>query len=380
MPSSPSSSSDILSNLIRRETLRLGLLIVVAVAAFLLTRAVAESNREMHLATAAEWYRRGQEAFADGRLDEAVDAFRRASIRKRDDKEYALALGRSLARNGQDAAASRTLLALRQTAPEDADINLELARIAAVRPDIATAVRYYYNALYAPWTTPDEPRAIRFELIDFLLANGQDGLAQSELLAVTTDLPEDPSLSIRVGHLFLNVGNAARALDQYTRALRLDPESEDAQAGAGIASFELGEYIDARRYFRQLPDGRNDLGERPEIANLVISGDPLAPRLGAAERRRRLQAGVSYAQQRLDACIEQIGGDPSPGHAALQEELTAFVTRLRPAVGGDADTLEAGLDLVARIVGEATAACGGSSTPMDEALQRIARRYGAPAA
>jgi tetratricopeptide (TPR) repeat protein len=353
---------------------------VVAIAAFAFTRAVAESNRRMHLASAAEWYRRGLEAQAAGELDQAVSAFRRASIRKRDDQAYALALGRALARNGEDAAATRTLLAMRERTPEDPDINMELARLAAARQDVATAVRYYSNALYAPWTTPEEPRAVRFELIDFLLDQGEVSRAQSELLAATTDLPEDAAEYVHVGSLFMEAGNPRRALDQFARALRLETRHEDALAGAGIAAFELGDYVVARRYFGALPEGRDDLGQRPEIAGLVISSDPLAPRLGAAERRRRLASGLEYARQRLDACVARIGGEPSLPHAALQLEADAFESRLRPAAVRDADTLEAGIDLVYRMITAVDSACGGGGTPRDEALRLIGRRHGAPIA
>ena len=47
------------SALIHREIFQLAALVVIAVAAFLVTRAVAASNRDMSLRDAAEWFRRG---------------------------------------------------------------------------------------------------------------------------------------------------------------------------------------------------------------------------------------------------------------------------------------------------------------------------------
>src|SRR6266700_3057139 len=77
---------------IHHEIFQLGALILVAVAAFLVTRAVAASNRDMRARDAAEWFRRGQQAMQSGALDTAVEALRRATVRNREDRNYALAL------------------------------------------------------------------------------------------------------------------------------------------------------------------------------------------------------------------------------------------------------------------------------------------------
>ena len=131
---------------IHREILQLSVLFLIAVVTFFLTRALAANNRDMSLRDAAEWFRRGQGAIAAGKLDEAIDAFRRAAVRNRTDKTYVLALARALALNHAGEAARAALLTLRDSAPEDADVNLELARLAAERQDVTEALRFYHNA------------------------------------------------------------------------------------------------------------------------------------------------------------------------------------------------------------------------------------------
>ena len=42
-------------------------------------------------------------------------------------------------------------MTLRESEPEDREINLQLARLAASRQDVTEALRFYHNALYAPW-------------------------------------------------------------------------------------------------------------------------------------------------------------------------------------------------------------------------------------
>ncbi len=126
-------------------------MIAIAIAAFFATRAVATSNRETGLRDAVEWYRRGQLARAGGHLDEAVDDFRRATVRNRANAGYVLSLARALALKRDLEGARAALLSLRDTAPEDPEVNLELARLAADGSDVDAATRFYHNALYAPW-------------------------------------------------------------------------------------------------------------------------------------------------------------------------------------------------------------------------------------
>ena len=54
--------------LIHREIYQIGALIALAILAFVLTRAIAMSNRDMTLRDAAEWFRRGQQAMQAGML------------------------------------------------------------------------------------------------------------------------------------------------------------------------------------------------------------------------------------------------------------------------------------------------------------------------
>ena len=137
--------------LVHREIFQLCALIALAVAAFLVTRAIAISNREMTVRDAAEWFRRGQQAMQSGDVDEAIDSLRRATVRDRDDKRYVLALAQALALKKDHDGARSVLMTLRESEPEDREVNLQLARLAAARQDVTEALRFYHNALYAPW-------------------------------------------------------------------------------------------------------------------------------------------------------------------------------------------------------------------------------------
>lgn len=241
-------SADEQSALIHREIFQLGALIVIAVAAFFLTRAVAASNREMSLRDAAEWFRRGQQAIQRGHIDEAIESLRRAAIRDRGDKEYVLALARALALKHDDDGARSVLLTLRDSEPDDRDINLQLARLET----------------------------------------------------------------------------------QLT----------------------------------------------PKLVALVLSRDPLAIRIGPAERRRRLTTDVAYVYERLHSCVEKGAGNKDL--AALESEVKSFQAALTPRQTVDQDTVEAGVDLIDRVERGTATGCGPATT-LDQSLALIGRRHAAEA-
>jgi Flp pilus assembly protein TadD len=367
------------SALIHRETLQLGALIVLAIASFMLTRAVAASNREMSIHDAGEWFRRGRQAMDAGRVDEAIDDLRRATVRDRQDKRYVLALAQALALQRDDDGARSVLLTLRESEPEDPEINLQLGRLAAARQDVTEALRFYHNALYAPWPAEqaDARRRVRLELIRFLLTNGQGGRALSELLAVSTDLPDDSALRLEVAQLFARAGDNSHALEQFQRILRSTPQDGEALAGAGQAAFRLGDYPAAVRYLRSAPADDAAVRDMLNVVDLVVSNDPLATRIGSAERRRRLLADFSYAQQRLGKCVEQPSGSaPLDQALALLEEARTFENQVTATAILEQDTIEMGVDLVDRIEAEIGRHCG-PLAPLDQALALIGRRHAA---
>jgi len=362
--------------LIHREVLQLIILMLVAVAGFFVTRAVAANNRAMSLRDAAAWYTRGQQALQAGRVDAAIQAFRRATLRNRYNKEYVLALARALAANHDDDSARSVLLALRESAPENVDINLELARLAAHRQDVTEALRFYRNALYAPWAPElqDTRRSVRLELIRFLLTHDQSDRALSELLAVASDLPDDLAAHVQVGQLFAGAGDYAHSLDQFRRALHLDGGNAQALTGAGESAFHLGQYAVALAYFRRAPDTFDDVAASREVAERVLADDPLANRIGATERRRRLTSDLAYARERLAACTPGASGQTPDDRVALAGEGEDLATRLEQTTVLDLDTIEAGADVVARMTRYVAQTCG-SPTPRDRALILIGRQH-----
>jgi tetratricopeptide (TPR) repeat protein len=363
------------SRIVQHEIVQLVLLGLAATTAFFLTSAIASSNRDMNLRDGEEWYRRGVDQLQQQELNAAIDSFRRAAARNRVETRYQFALADALARAHQYDVARGVLITLRESAPDNAEITLRLARLAAERQDVTEALRFYHSALYAPWTAEQAAarQGVRLELIDFLLDHEQTDRALSELLALTADLPDTAAAHIQAGKLFARGGDNRRALEQFQRALRLEPLDPDALAAAGQAAFESGEYLLARRYLRAIPNLTGSLQSTRDIVELVVSRDPLANGLRTGERTRRAREGLAYALKRLNDCATQHADKtPSSEELSLRQEGQALEKRLeRP---GGADLVEDGVDVAGRIERSVMERC--QAEPMDRALALVAQAHG----
>jgi tetratricopeptide (TPR) repeat protein len=355
------------------------LLIGIAVVAFLGTRAVAHSNEALRRRQAAAWFSAAQRASRDGHVETAVDGFRRAVSKDPDNKQYRLALAAALMASGLDSEAGRVLLALREAEPEDPETNLQLARVEARGPNTDAARRYYQNALAGLWRPEqaEERRRVRVELIEFLLAHEERARALSELLLVAANLPPDAPLQTHTGRMFLATGNPRLALDHLVQAVRLDPDDADALAGAGEAAFEIGDYRRALGYLDAASQQGAAVAELREVARLVVNVDPLAPRLRASERRRRLGVALQHVLPRLEMCFHDPSMRANAAMEHLRSEVRAFQSALDlPRRREPRDLVDDGVDLVYRVERAMEQSCGMPAAPLDRALLLIGRRHG----
>jgi tetratricopeptide (TPR) repeat protein len=365
-----------LSRFVHRELILIVVLAGAAGAGFLATRAAAAADHRLRQRQASAWFDAGRGHLAAGRLDDALGDLRRAVARDRDNRRYRLALASALVASGRDEEARGLLLALRDAQPEEPETNLQLARLEGRAGNGEGARRYYEGALAALWR-PEQAarrRTIRLELIDALLTRQQHARALAELLVLASNVPDTPRIQTDVARRFLLAGDPGRAQAHFLRVLRVQSGNRDALAGAGEASFALADYSSARRYLTAVPEPDARLADMRDVARLVLAGDPLAPRLPAAERRRRLRAAVDQATVRLEQCL---GGaaETSGELESLQPRATqmrALLVRRNPP----RDVVDDGVDLVHRIEAVAARHCAAPASSFDRALLLIGRRHG----
>src|SRR5271170_4630600 len=258
-------------------------------------------------------YAQGVAAAEAGHYNDAIDFFRAALTCDPANSHYQLSLARAL-RDSDDPRrldeAESYLIALWQRAPQDAAVNLALARVAAHRGSIEDATRYYHNAMYGVWTSEaDANRSkARIELIQFLLKEGAPDEAESELMALTTALPPAADAHLQAAQLFAQARDYGGELAQYEEVLRFEPANSAALAGAGQATYRVGNYANARRYLEEAVNADpQDEHSRQLLATteLILRDDPFLGHISDAERDRRIAAAFAQAEKRLDECAQQ---------------------------------------------------------------------------
>jgi hypothetical protein len=217
---------------------------------------------------------------------------------------------------------------------------------------------------------------LRIEFVQYLLQNREQGRALSELLILIGNIPDEVAAHNQIGEFLILAGDTPRALAQFRKSLRLQPENATSLAGAAMASFLTADYRGAQRYFRQLPPAiaiTPALAEARTVTDLVFRSDPLAPGLPMSERRMRLDAALAAALQRLTTCAT----------ASSVSNTESIMTTLANEARAERDALahirdrqgiERGFDLADRFVAAQAEHCG-PATPREHAVSIIARRH-----
>jgi tetratricopeptide (TPR) repeat protein len=334
-------------------------------------------------------YELGMGEATAARYDDAIAAFRAALTCDPANSQYQLSLARAL-RDSNDPRrldeAESYLLALWQRAPQDAAVNLALARVAAHRGSIEDATRYYHNAMYGVWASDSDGNRnkARIELIHFLLARNARAPADSELIALSAALPRDPAAHLQAAQLFVEAQDFSAALAQYEEVLRIDPGHSGALAGAGETAYRSGNYIIAERYLRRAVNANpDDANSRQLLAStdLVLGANPFHSHISDAERNRRITAAFSQAEERLTRCAAQLHVDLKITALAPASALAALQGRwllAKPDLGllrspAETDLPDAIMDVVFQIEQQTAATCG-PPEGLDLALLLISKK------
>jgi len=357
-------------------------LALFAIGVFVFTKSVATKEQQMDARIAAIWYKDGQRQFNSGQVDKAIDSFRRARTRSLGDRVYTLALANALAAGGHDAEAQQSLLRLRESDPEDAEINSQLGRLAAKRGQVQDAVHYYKNALYGRWAGPqvDERKLhLRMELIRLLLRQQERNSALSELLLLEADLSQSAADHVETARLFLQAGDAQHALSSYDEAIGLDKNNVAAFTEAGETLFRLRDYLRAERYLEaalELNPGAEKIRHLLFLAKMVVSGDPLESHISKQEGWERLLRAFKHASHRLNDCLRQTTDSQKRTQlGALKQQALALESELRSRRAPDSELTKSGVDLIYAIEKE-TSGVGETSDGFDQALLLIGQKHG----
>ena len=370
---------------LERETLVLfsiGLLVVFfVVTGFTVKRYHAEQE-----ALGGRWYQRGQAALQANRPEEAAEDFHTALIYSRDNAVYEMRLAEALVKANHLAEAKVYLQSLLERRPGSGQVNLEMAHMSAKSHNIPEAIRYYHTAVFGAWEiNPGAHRLqVRLELCKFLLEQHDGNEAESEIIALQTELPADANLHAEVGHMFMQVEDYRRALEEFQLALKLNPKQPGAWAGAGEAAYQMSDYAQARRYLQkavEVAPKNLQAAQKLEISRLVLEHDPFQRRLSQEERNRRTIAAFQQALSRLKQCAQNRGVNlQAQQMAGPFADVDSNVKMIRPKVNKsnlrrDPNLITNVMDLVMQMEETAQQACGTLPAP-DQALLMISHTRG----
>ena len=372
---------------LRQDTILVLCLPVIGVL-FAITGFAVKMHNAKWQAISAQWSTKGNKDLQAGRPQLAVDDFRTALLYSEENSLLQLQLARALIAANRSGQARDYLLKLWEDNPADGAVNLELGRIALRDGSMAQALRYYHSAIDGVWLDGADAhrRPIRKELCEALLDRGYRTEALAELVALSSETPDNANLRAEVGSLFMRAQDDDVALKQFQQALRLDPRLKAAWQGAGEAAFQLGDYRTARRYLVHAlyQDSQNhQIAQMLNVANFVLEVDPFYPRLSLAQRRRRVIRVYQQALGRLKACAssQDESLDVSKAVTPLQ---TTHAQALKLNTEATESSLRRNPDLEDSLMNQAfqmeraaSQVCG-PARGLDQAILLIAQRNGEP--
>jgi len=362
----------------------LSLIFLVMVGFFVLTGLLTQAFHHEERLRAQLHANRARQHLDEGDYQRAIEEYREALHYSRNNHGFRLGLAVALYELGRLNEAEPQLMDLRSSDPTDAVVNRLLARLHAERGKFEEAVNYYQSATYGRW--PRDPLGnrirTRLELIGLLREQGQKRRMLPELLELWHEAPEDPELRKRIGWLFLEAGSPVHANEVFRKRASADPEDAEAYLGIGEAEFALGNYLTARTNLRRALrlDPENEQARNfLDLCERVNKLDPMFRGIGQHQQFVRSQETVKRVLQRLEACWNPQGGEFAGPPRPLPERLAADVATARSIVSGELkqergdETIEANLSLTERLWRARNELCP-EAEETDEPLRHVVRK------
>jgi tetratricopeptide (TPR) repeat protein len=362
-----------------REPLLVAILVLITVVFSAFTHTYSQAYDRRRAVLGMQWFERGRHDLSDNRPAAAIEDFRTALLYDPRNWEFGMHLANALMAANRTDQALNYYLSLWQRNPSNGLVNLQIARLYARKEDTGNAERYFNGAVFGDWpeNADDSRRAASLELIHFYLERGDNGHAESQLILLSGNLPEDPQLHTRVANLYARVGDDQRALTQFREALTLDPSYAPAIAGAGEAAFRMGDFRMAQSYLTRalrLNPSNTTTKNLLTILEAVFALNPYQQGISEAQKIQRTLHAFEVVGNRLQTCSNSQQSSAASSVSPFLErwkELKAIAnTRFLTQHPEEMETL---LDFTANAEKLAQSHCG-EPTAEDSALLAIAHQ------
>lgn len=300
--------------LILRDSLALLSLFAIAIVLFFITYLLFHSFSVHRQQLAQRWLNRGEAALHSGQPQVAIDALRSALAYAPDDENLQIELAEALGAAGRMQEAVAYFNTLLETRPGNGQINLQLARLAARQGDEALAIQHYQAALDGTWQGDGyvRRREVRLEVSRYLIDRKRYNDAKTQLLITAGNAPEDPNIEIVVAGLLEQAHDPANALHFYRKALEHRPVQLAALLGASRAAYALGRYQQAKELLERTLNhpgfDKQPSDVQAQYRDMLSDADHILllypdPGLSFHARAERILNARRIAQDRLAACL-----------------------------------------------------------------------------
>lgn len=307
--------------LILRDSLALLSLFAIVVLLFVITLFLFHSFSVHRQELAQRWFARGENALRSGQPLVAIDALRSALAYAPDDENMQVELAEALAAAGRTEEAVAYFNTLLESRPGNGMINLQLARLAAKQGDEATALDHYQAALDGTWEGDGyiRRREVRLELAQYLIGRKRYDRARNQLLITAGNAPDDVNVELQVAGLLESAQDPANALHLYQKALQHRPARLSALEGASRTAYVLNRYQEAKQYLERTlnhPDFQKQPAEvESQFRNMLSDADHIlllypGPDLSVRARAERILENKKIAEQRLADCLSSKSAVP----------------------------------------------------------------------
>jgi tetratricopeptide (TPR) repeat protein len=310
--------SSLKRRLILRDSFAFLSLVLITVVLFLITFFLFRSFASHRLELGQRWSARGQAAINSGHPDQAIIALRTALSYVPGQRSYELLLAQALGDAGHPEESNNYFLGLWETEPGNGFINLRLARLAAKKSDVQSAINYYRASIYGTWEGDGvlRRRNVRLELAQYLIAQHELSNARTELLVAGGNAPDDVPGALTIAQLLEQANAPHDALNYYRKVFALDPKNHVALESAARLEYDSGHFDEAHRLMEQAMHEREAATANQETISrsdkVVLDNSArilaLAPqkKLPTSERVARILRARALAKKRFDACSTQV--------------------------------------------------------------------------
>jgi tetratricopeptide (TPR) repeat protein len=325
--------------LILRDTLALLSLFAIVILLFFITLLLFHSFSVHRQELAQRWLSRGENAMRSGQPLVAIDALRSALAYAPDDENMQVELAEALAAAARTEEAVAYFNTLLESRPGNGMINLQLARLAAKQGDEATALDHYQAALDGTWEGDGyiRRREVRLELAQYLIDRKRYDRARTQLLIAAGNAPDDVNIELQVARLLEGVQNPANALHLYQKALQHRPARLEALEGASRTTYALNRFLQAREYLERTlnhPDfEKQSAAVQSQLRNMLSDADHIlllypGAELSVRARAERILNNRKIAQERLADCLSSKTSVP-PALQTLADQWQHLPATLR---------------------------------------------------